>query len=650
MAGPPSTKITMGFIFGLIKRIIRWSLYLALVAAAIVLIPNLPPYTDFSVIPLEPTQPREGPLAPNEALNNAQKLYNGKLLGPEAFQLYDGEVYTSLATGEIVKLSPGGHVTFVTKVGQPCTGLLDEEKCGRPLDFEIDEKQKKLIIADAYHGIWRVDLKTDKKELLVSPRVEIEGRVPRLFNGIALDRDGDFFWTDSSSDFTLKDGAISLLTDPSGRLFHYSAAKNSSRVLVQNLWCANGLAVSPDRQFVVVAETFASRIVKHYIDGPNKGKTEEFVAGLPGTPDNVRSLPDGSGILVGLYTVPDAAHPLLTRTLAATPAARKLLARVQRLAELPFEFLNQHFPNVVFQEIVHNIGHFKTVGGLLPPTSGLIQIDWNGKIVASYYNTDKSVVSISDAIVVGDQLYLGCPYVQQYIGAVPAPEGLKKAFASVQKAPKTEAPKPKVETKPKEQPKVEKPVVKEAPKPAAAKPQAKPVETPKPTPKPVETKPKAEAKPSQPPKQEKPATPPPKKVETTTPPPKKEEKVTTPPKPTKPVEKAAPTPAPKQAEKPAAAPKQAAPKPAAAPTPKPAATKPAEKQQEKPKSVPKPAEPKEDKAKKSPEPEKKSKSKDKKVPDEIPIQEYIPVDTAKPGKEPLKVIKKEGPTEIPNHL
>lgn len=70
---------------------------------------------------LEPTQPREGPLAPNEALNNAQKLYNGKLLGPEAFQLYDGEVYTSLATGEIVKLSPGGHVTFVTKVGQPCS-------------------------------------------------------------------------------------------------------------------------------------------------------------------------------------------------------------------------------------------------------------------------------------------------------------------------------------------------------------------------------------------------------------------------------------------------------------------------------------------------------------------------------------------------
>lgn len=42
------------------------------------------------------------------------------MLGPEAFQVYKGDLYTSLATGEIVKVSPGGHVTFVTKIGQPC--------------------------------------------------------------------------------------------------------------------------------------------------------------------------------------------------------------------------------------------------------------------------------------------------------------------------------------------------------------------------------------------------------------------------------------------------------------------------------------------------------------------------------------------------
>lgn len=70
---------------------------------------------------LSPPQPRVGPLAPNNALNNVEQKYKGKLVGPEAFQVYNGELYTSLSTGEIVKVSPGGHITFVTKVGLPCS-------------------------------------------------------------------------------------------------------------------------------------------------------------------------------------------------------------------------------------------------------------------------------------------------------------------------------------------------------------------------------------------------------------------------------------------------------------------------------------------------------------------------------------------------
>lgn len=70
---------------------------------------------------LEPPQQRIGLLAPNNLLNNAEKLYKDKLEGPETFQIYNGELYTSLATGEIVKVSQGGHITFVTKIGQPCS-------------------------------------------------------------------------------------------------------------------------------------------------------------------------------------------------------------------------------------------------------------------------------------------------------------------------------------------------------------------------------------------------------------------------------------------------------------------------------------------------------------------------------------------------
>lgn len=74
-----------------------------------------------------------------------------------------------------------------------------------------------MYVADAYLGVWKVDLKHDKKQLLVSPRVSIEGRVPKLINSIALSKNGDLYWTDSTSDYHLKDGAMSSLSDPSGR-------------------------------------------------------------------------------------------------------------------------------------------------------------------------------------------------------------------------------------------------------------------------------------------------------------------------------------------------------------------------------------------------------------------------------------------------
>ena len=52
--------------------------------------------------------------------------------------------------------------------------------------------------------------------------------------------------------------------------------------MVDNLWFPNGLAVSPDNQFVVVAESSKFRLVKYYINGPKKGAFEVFATGLPG--------------------------------------------------------------------------------------------------------------------------------------------------------------------------------------------------------------------------------------------------------------------------------------------------------------------------------------------------------------------------------
>lgn len=74
-----------------------------------------------------------------------------------------------------------------------------------------------------------------------------------------------------------------------------------------------------------------------------------------GVPDNARALPDGSGVLLALYNVFEPERAPLPQLLAAAPLARKLLARAQRLLEIPFEYLNTVYPHIIFEEIVYSV-------------------------------------------------------------------------------------------------------------------------------------------------------------------------------------------------------------------------------------------------------------------------------------------------------
>ncbi|CAG4957521.1 unnamed protein product [Colias eurytheme] len=624
----------MGFIYGIFKRSFKFIIYLTLVLTFIVLIPNLPPYTKFSHIQLAPEQERIGALAPNDALNNIQKLYE--------------------ATGEIVKLSPGGHVTFVTKIGKPCTGLIQEHICGRPLGFYIDEKSGALYIADAYYGIWKVDIKTDKKQQLVSPNVPIDGKKPQFFNAITLDKNGGVYWTDSSSDYTLKDGVYVGLSDPSGRLLYYNPATKENKVLLDNLWFANGVTLSPDESFIIVVETLKQRLLKYYISGPKKGKSEVFVDGLPGTPDNIRALPDKSGIQIALYSASDENNPILTRHLASLPTFRKLLARVTRLIEIPFEYLNSQFPNPIFEEAVYKIGHIATVTPVAPDLTALLIADWNGNIISSFYNTDSSVKHISDAIVFNDKLVLGSPHKQNFVAAVPIPEAIKKAYLAndlkkeIPKVKDTPVQKPTTTTttqKPTTTTTTQKPTTTTTTtqKPSTTTTTQKPATTTtqKPTTTSTTERPTTTTqKPSTKPIPQQKVTPSLKEPEV------KQKKVDNIEKPTK-----TDTPQQKQSENK----KESHPNVAKETKPKPSTEKqnsPSKQAESKAsdsgkaqkKTDEKPIKKQKDDKKK----EENTPKKEKPVPNAIPIVEEIVSDTAKPNKDKLKVIKKSGPEEIPN--
>jgi hypothetical protein len=86
---------------------------------------------------------------------------------------------------------------------------------------------------------------------------------------------------------------------PSGRLVRYDPATGEARVVLDNLFYANGVALADDGSFVLVNEFLAFRIRRLWLSGDKAGAHDIFADGLPGYPDNITLTPSGS-FLVGL--------------------------------------------------------------------------------------------------------------------------------------------------------------------------------------------------------------------------------------------------------------------------------------------------------------------------------------------------------------
>ncbi|XP_015120142.1 adipocyte plasma membrane-associated protein [Diachasma alloeum] len=419
---------------GFLKSVGTSFIYIATFLAAITYIPGLPP--NIETRSYEFKLPVGINKEPNGRLNGAEKLFKGEIKGPEAFDAYDGVLYTTLHGGSVSKLV-GNKLVEVVKFGKKCDGLWEEEKCGRPLGLKFDKKGN-LFVADAYYGIFKVNVKTGKYEKIVDPAQPISGRRPMLPNSIDVTSNGDLYWTDSSSDFKLYDGIFAMLADPSGRLIRYNAASKRNEVLMDKLSFANGLKLSDDESFLLVADLGKSRIHKYHLKGPKAGKSEIFIESLPGLPDNIHS--DGQGnFLVALPTSADEEHPQLVQSLAPHPYLRKMVLRLLGILEAPFKFLEQVYPNYYSKKIIHSIGHFESSAFLLEKSVTVLRIDPHGHILDVLQASDGQINTITSAFPHDGYLWLGS-FSNDYLARVP----LEKALPGLKKIEKKE--RKKVET------------------------------------------------------------------------------------------------------------------------------------------------------------------------------------------------------------
>lgn len=221
-------------------------------------------------------------------------------MGPESIVLdpSGGGPYTGVADGRIMRwdesekawkefafISP--NRSGICAPGQPLSHVIRHEHiCGRPLGLRFDRHTKDLYIADAYFGLLSVGPEGGLATRLVS---EAEGLALRFTNDLDIASDGTVYFTDSSSKYERRNFFLLVLSgDDSGRVLKYDPRTKETTVVLKGVQFPNGVALSKDESFLAIAESVPGRLLRHWLKGPNTGKTEAMAI-LPGYPDNVRA-------------------------------------------------------------------------------------------------------------------------------------------------------------------------------------------------------------------------------------------------------------------------------------------------------------------------------------------------------------------------
>lgn len=322
----------------------------------------------------------EGALQPNNYLQQAERIYENQVLGPESMVADGDHLYAGTADGKVIDIWKG-EIRVLAKFGvDPCGSFEDEPTCGRPLGMRLD-KDGYLIVADGYLGLFKVNVATGDVLTLWPSSAPVNGKKMKLVNDLAIARDGMIYFTDSSTKWDRRHNRYCILeAESSGRLIEYNPVTNTTKELVSGLAFANGVQLSRNQEFLFVVETAKSRIYKYHLAGTKKGTLELFIENLPGLPDNIRPSSSG-GYWVGMATARRGGKFSLLDFAASRPWLRKLITKL----------LSQ-----------------ETIIQMIPKYGLAIEINEDGKIIRSLHDpTGQVVPAVSEIEDKDGVLYLG---------------------------------------------------------------------------------------------------------------------------------------------------------------------------------------------------------------------------------------------------
>ncbi|WP_152396615.1 SMP-30/gluconolactonase/LRE family protein [Paenibacillus guangzhouensis] len=361
------------------KKIRRWGLSLLAVLLLGVLVFLLVPSPVVPakwIAPAAPSFQEAGPWKQNNKLSSAELVTDAPHF-PE-FITFDkeGQLYAGDSDGKIYK------VPF-DAVGNPQQAQVFADTKGTPNGLKFDTSGN-LIVTDIQRGLLSID-SSGNIEVLAD---HVNGGPIYLANELDIAQDGSIYFSDTSTygRVMFKEMAENK---PHGRLLKYDPKTNQTTVLLDNLYFANGVALSADEDFVLVAESYHYQLTRYWLKGPKKGTSDIFADNIAGFPDNITRDEQGQ-FWVGIFT---------TR-LAFVDQMHSNPWLAGNMAKIPQALLN---------------------GASAPVKHGLVaEYSPQGELMDSWHDPNGSLYGITTAVSHHEYLYIGtAPGGSQGVHRVP---------------------------------------------------------------------------------------------------------------------------------------------------------------------------------------------------------------------------------------
>lgn len=252
----------------------------------------------------------KGVLSQNTVLQNTQLIGVNKVKGPEGLAFDPvGNLYTGTDDGSILKIDTQQKITLIGNTRGRALGL-----CFHP--------DGRLIIADMSQGLLAMDTAGNLKSLSTSA----EGRRFGILDDVDVASDGKIYFSEATYKYDANNFQLDVLeARPNGRLLVYDPATGESTVLIRELYFANGVALSKDEDFVLVAESGRYQITRYWLKGERAGAKDIFAHNLPGFPDNLSHSPEGD-----FWVAMVAPRNSLVDWLHQYPTMKKLVAKLPK--------------------------------------------------------------------------------------------------------------------------------------------------------------------------------------------------------------------------------------------------------------------------------------------------------------------------------